>query len=349
MKKIYLLAFSFIALSAMESKAQTLDTLVYESFNYQYFYDDLVDDVAPPPGVSSDILWYSYDQDQKDDGSGAGFSGGWQALFPFSDVDTTDLDMDGANDNTVLGANSWFTPFGVASNWLITPSYVIRAGDMLYWKSAPRQTPRYMDGYKVKISTTTNDDNAFTTTLFSGAEMTALGADTNYATYTFSSGFVHGQDGTYIDVVEDPNAATIAHRGQLRPFSVDLSPYVGQEVFFAFHHNSNDDYLISIDDFMIRRTVTGVESSSVSNELSLNVFPNPSVDVAQVNYNLPSSSNVTITVYDVTGKVISVENKGNQSAGRNFTMINTSVLANGFYTVTVQTDATRISAKMIVK
>jgi hypothetical protein len=350
MKKIYLLAVSFIALSAIESKAQTLDTLVYESFNFQSFYDNMVDDVVPPPGTTTDPLWYSYDQDQKADGSGAGFTGGWQALFPFSDVDTTDVDMDGVNDNTVLGANSWFSPFGVASNWLITPSFTIRNGDMLYWKSAPRQTPRYMDGYKVKISTTTNDDNAFTTTLFTAAEMTSLGSDTTYSTYGFSSGFVHGQDGTYIDFVEDPNAATLAHRGQLRPFSVDLSPYAGQTVFIAFHHDSNDDYLISIDDFMIRRTVTGVsESTSVSNELSLNVFPNPAVETAQVNYNLPVSSNVTITVYDVTGKVVSVQNKGNQSAGRNFTVINTAEMANGFYTVTVQTDATRISSKLIIK
>jgi hypothetical protein len=292
-------------------------------------------------------LWYSYDEDQHADGSGAGFSGGWQALFPFAAVDTTDVDMDGVNDNTVLGANSWFSPFDQASNWLITPSFTIRTGDSLYWKSAPRQTPRFMDGYKVKISTTTNDDLAFTNTLFVAAENTSLGSDTTYSTFGFSNGFVHGQDGTYIEATD--GAADAAHRGELRPFAVDLTPYVGQTVFFAFHHDSDDDFLISIDDFMIRRGSTvGVAEKEVA-ALGLNVFPNPAVDVAQINYNLTTSSNVTITVYDVTGKVVSVENKGVQAAGRQFSLVNTSEMANGFYTVSVQTDATRSTTKMIVK
>lgn len=348
MKKIYLLAFGAILLSSFGAKAQ--DTLVYESFNFQSFYDNMIDDVNPPPGNVIDPLWYSYDEDAAGDGSGAGFSGGWQALFPFSAIDTIDVNMDGVNDNSVIGANSWLSPTGAASNWLITPNYTIRPGDSLFWKSAPRQTPRYMDGYEVKISTTTNDDFAFTTTLFTAAEMTALGSDTTYPTFTFSPGFVHGQDGTYIDYIPDPNAAILAHRGQLRPFAVSLAAYVGQNVFFAFHHNSYDDYLISLDDFMIRRaTTTTVEDKISDSELGLNVFPNPSVEQAQVNYNLSSSSPVTISIYDLTGKLISSEDKGTQAAGRHFTMINTGAMANGFYTVSVQTSSTRSTTKMIVK
>jgi hypothetical protein len=346
MKKIYLLAASLLIGSAANAQ---LDTLVYESFNFQSFYDNMVDDVVPPPGNTTDPLWYSYDEDGHADGSGAGFTGGWQPLFPFASIDTTDVDMDGQNDNTVIGANSWFSPFAQASNYLVTPSFTIRPGDMLYWKSAPRQTPRYVDGYKVKISTTTNDDLAFTTTLFTAAENTSLGSDTTFSTYGFSTGFVHGADGTYIQYVDDPGATTVAHRGQLRPFSVDLTPYVGQTVFFAFHHDSDDDYLISIDDFMIRSGSSVSVKEEAPAELGLNVFPNPAVDQAQVNYTLPSATNVTISVYDVAGKLISVENKGTVAAGRHFSMINTSEMANGFYTVTVQTDATRTTTKMIVK
>ena len=341
MKKLYILAIGFVMASTVKSNAQ--DTLVYESFNFQSFYDALVSDIVPPPGVTPDATWYSYDRDGFSDGSTGGTrDGGWFPVLPFSPVDTTD--------NVVIAANSWFDAPAQAENLLITPSFTLRAHDTLFWRSATFQTPRFLDGYKVLLSTTDNDDLSFTNTLFSAAEMTGSPApgDTVYSSFTFSSGFVHGQDGTYIDPA-DLSSPNPAHRGQLRPFSVPLDAYAGQTIFIAFYHDSFDDNLISIDDFMIRgtNTVTGITENA--NDLGLNIFPNPSVDVAQVNYNLSAETNVTISIYDVTGKLISSENKGSQSAGRHFSAINTAAMANGFYTVAVQTGTTRTTAKLIVK
>lgn len=342
MKKIYLLAMSFVALTAFETKAQ--DTLTYESFNFQVFFDNMVDDIVPPPGTTTDPLWYSYDEDGLSDGSGSGTRpGGWFAVQPYSDVDTLD--------NSAIGANSWFTGPAAASNWLISPSFTLRSNDTLFWRSAPSQTPRYLDGYKVYISTTTNDNLSFlgagSALLFTAAEMTALGSDTTFSTYSFSSGFVHGQDGTYIDIAT--TSAPILHNGQLRPFFVPLTAYAGQTVFIAFHHDAFDDNLISIDDFMIRGSSVAAGVEEAAAELGLNVFPNPSADQAQVSYSLTAETAVTISIYDVTGKLISTENKGTQSAGRHFSGINTSAMANGFYTVCVQTETSRSTSKLIVK
>jgi hypothetical protein len=342
MKKIYLLAMSFAVLSALETKAQ--DTLVYESFNFQMFFDNMVDDVNPPPGITPDALWYSYDGDGLADGSAGGTRpGGWFAVQPFSDMDTLE--------NSVIGANSWFTGPAAADNWLITPSFTLRANDTLFWKSAPSQTPRYLDGYKVYISTTTNDNFSFLgaggALLFSAAEMTALGSDSTFSTYTFNSGFVHGQDGTYIDFAT--TTAPILHTGQLRPFSVPLTAYAGQTIFIGFHHDSFDDNLISIDDFLIRGPDVAAGVNENNNEIGLNVFPNPSVDVAQVSYSLSAETSVIISIFDVTGKLVSSENKGTQSAGRHFSSINTAAMSNGFYTVTVQTENGISTSKLIVK
>jgi len=343
MKKIYLLAIGFVAMSAFKAKAQ--DTLIYESFNFQSFYDNLVDDVVPPPGADpNDPLWYSYDEDGFADGSAAGTRpGGWFAVQPFSDVDTTN--------NVAIAANSWFSAPALSKNWLISPALSLRSSDTLFWKSAPSQTPRYLDGYKVYISTTTNDNLSFLGSggalLFTAAEMTSLGSDTTFSTYGFSSGFVHGQDGTYIDVAT--TTAPILHNGQLRPFFVPLNAYAGQTVFIAFLHESFDDNLISIDDFMVRGSAVPAGITESTDALGLNVFPNPSADQAQVNYNLTESTNVTISIYDVTGKLISSDNKGVQAAGRHFSAINTEAMANGFYTVSVQTGSSRSTVKMIVK
>ncbi|MCW3084074.1 MAG: hypothetical protein JWP12_1440 [Bacteroidetes bacterium] len=341
MKKIYILAISFLMLSALKSNAQ--DTLVYESFNFQSFYDNMITDVVPPPGTlplsdPSNALWYSYDKDGLNDGSGAGRDGGWFAVQPFSDVDTTN--------NVAIGANSWFDSPALAENYLITPVFNLGAHDTLFWKSAPSQTPRYLDGYQVQISTTTNDDLSFNTTLFTAAEMTSLGSDTTFSTFGFSTGFVHGQDGTYIDIAT--TTAPILHTGQLRPFSVPLDAYANQSVFIAFYHRTFDDNMISIDDFMIRGQHAPLGITENSNELGLNVFPNPATDMSQVNYNLAAESAVVITVYDITGKVIASENKGTQATGRHFSMINTANLAKGFYTVSVQTATGRSTVKLMV-
>jgi hypothetical protein len=343
MKKIYLLAIGFVLASAVNSNAQ--DTLLYEGFDYQSFYDNLVDDVVPPPANASDPLWYSYDADGLTSANGR--PGGWYGAFPFSDVDTIDADLDGFNENAVLASDSWFGSPAAVENWLISPSIILEANDTLYWKSAPYQTPRYLDGYKIMLSTTTNDNLAFTTTLFTAAEMVSTGTDTVFSTFGFSPGVVHGEDGNYIDFADQ---SSMLHIGQLRPFAVSLAAFAGQNVFIAVLHDSFDDNLISIDDILIRgnNTPLGVANAS-KGDIGLNVFPNPSTDNAQVNYNLANETNVTINIYDVAGKLISSENKGSEAAGRHFSLINTSDMANGFYTVTVLTNNGSTTTKMIVK
>jgi hypothetical protein len=282
------------------------------------------------------------------DGDGFGDAnsrpGAWYLTYAFADAD---LILPSSDTNVVLSSSSWFSSPNVASNFFITKSVMLGSADTLFWKSAPFQTPRYLDGYRVLISTTDNSDASFTTTLFTAAEMTSiLGTnDSVFGGYTFSTpGIVHGQDGMYIE----DNADSSRFRGVLRPFSVPLNAYANQNVFIAFHHNSDDDNLISIDDIMIRGTLP---SSIAENkyDLGLNVFPNPAVDNAQINYILSEETTVTITVSDITGKVISTESKGAQPQGRHFAFVNTAEMANGFYTVTVQTAYGQSTTKLMVK
>lgn len=341
MKKIYTLLAGFIMFGSITSKGQ--DTLLYESFNFQNFYDNyLIVDVVPPAGVNVDTLWYSWDGDGLPDGTPAGTrEGGWFPVQPFANVDTTE--------NVALAASSWFpSPGGTANNWLITPNVQLGDHDTLFWKSAPFQTPRYCDGYQVLISTTTNSDLAFTDTLFTAAEMTAiLGTnDSVFSGYSFSSGFVHGLDGTFTEF--DADSARL--RGVLKPFSVALDAYANQNIFIAIHHNSFDDNLISIDDMLIRGTtnpVAGIKENKA--DLFLNVFPNPAKDNIQVNYVLSAETDVTIRINDVTGKLVYSESKSSLNQGRHFTMVNTSALAKGFYTVAVQTNNGKSTTKLIVQ
>lgn len=349
MKKIYVLLSMFL-LTGTFVKAQ--DTLLFEDFELTRFYDTLLIDANVsgilPGSVTDDPNWYSVDSDGDTDGSGGSRPDGWFALQPFSVVDQYETVYGGTppDTNTVLGTNSWTTSLLPQQNWLITSSVQLGSADTLFWKSAPRQTPRYLDGYQVRLSTTTNTDNFsnFSNILFDAAQMTVLGTDTTYSTYTFSTGFVHGQDGTYIDYAGTSNS----HQGQLRQFSAPLNAYANQKVYIAFIGNSTDDNLISIDDVMIRGTLYNSINEN-KNDLSLNLFPNPATDNVQVNYTLSSESMVTINLYDVTGKLVATESKGEQAQGRHFAHINTSDLAKGFYTVNVVTSFGASTSKLIVR
>lgn len=344
MKKIYFLLAIFF-MTGTVSKAQ--DTLLYEGFQFD-MSTYMINTISPPPANTIDAMWYDYDADQLADGSGAATprADDWWQTLPYANADL--YTAAGFPDtNIVMSSNSWFSPFAIADNWLITPNIQLGSADTLFWKSAPSQTPRYLDGYEVKISTTTNDDLAFTTVLMTLAEMTAiLGTnDSAFSGYTFSTpGLVHGSDGMYTEYQAD----SARLKGVLRPFMVPLNAYANANVFIAFHHNSDDDNLISIDDILIRGTLfNGIKENK--NDLALNIFPNPATDDVQVSYTLTSETMVTINLYDVTGKLVTSVSRGEEQNGRHFASINTSSIAKGFYTVKVITNFGQSTSKLIVR
>ncbi len=349
MKKIFTLLSGFLLFAAFTSKGQ--DTLLYEGFQF-VMTSYLTHVTSPPPGNTVDSLWYDYDADQLADGSGSSKPREMDFWQIRALADTNLYDMHG-DTNIVMAASSWFGSPGQADNWLITKNIQLGAHDTLFWKSAPSELPRYLDGYEVKISTTTNDDISFHTVLFTAAEMTAVSAVPHdsaiFANHTFSSpGIVHGLDGHYI---QSGVTATSPYTGMLRPFSVPLDAYANQNVFIAFHHNSYDDNLITFDDILIRGTpknpVAGISENKAA--IALNIFPNPSNDNAQLNFELASETAVIISVSDITGKSVYSENKGTLTQGRHFAMINSASLSKGFYTVAVQTNNGRSTAKLIVE
>lgn len=321
--------------------AQTgTDTLIWADFNT---------DPAPwlvigtPSNTLWDTAWYNIDNDQLADGSGSGRPGEWYWSGAYSDQDTI-------GNPGVLGSNSW-TNDGVnhVENWLILPS--VHVGDTtadLFWKSAPYQTPRYLDGYIVVVSTTTNDLSQFTDTLFVASEYTSLdntGLPNQFSSYTFtpSNGFIHGFDGTYTEY--DPSSDSSRLIGRLRPFSADLSMYVGQNIYIAFVHYTIDDNLFSIDDIFVEGTGT---TSIAENRgaFPMSAYPNPVNDVLRVNYSLPAQSEVMLNITALDGRVVSSQNLGTQQ-GANTTTVDVSGLSAGVYLVTLQTE-TGITTRRIV-
>jgi Secretion system C-terminal sorting domain len=79
----------------------------------------------------------------------------------------------------------------------------------------------------------------------------------------------------------------------------------------------------------------------------LNIFPNPSNDYLNLDFTLNATSTVTINMIDVAGKTV-YNNKLSNLNGNQGLVINTSNLANGVYSLSLQTSEGTITRKVTI-
>lgn len=351
MKKIYSLALGLMILGT--SGAQT-DTLIWEDFNGETWTqgpneNELITQVGNTivyefsPGIVGDDKWYNIDMDGWEDANGRPAE--WFRAYALADADSAIFDG-------VYASSSWFTPFNIANNWLITKSFYCTSDAVLSWYSAPRQTPRFLDGYKVKVSTTNNDPGAFNTIIFTAKEFDGLtGADTcDFADYQFKPagpGFVHGLDGTYVtDNGQTPDCSR--QWGLLKQHTVSLSQFAGQRIYIAFHHDSDDDNLITIDNILVTGTLVDDASIKESGAFTFSAYPNPAVDVLNLGYQINGTSDVLIRVTDNSGRIIRTMDLRSRS-GNDGVSLDVSDLAAGVYIISVETDNGKAVKKFVKK
>lgn len=81
----------------------------------------------------------------------------------------------------------------------------------------------------------------------------------------------------------------------------------------------------------------------------VNVFPNPAKTTATVEFNVVNSSNVSIEVVDVTGKVVATKSLNNVATGANSVEFNVSSLASGVYTVAIKSNDSKVTRKLTIQ
>jgi hypothetical protein len=80
----------------------------------------------------------------------------------------------------------------------------------------------------------------------------------------------------------------------------------------------------------------------------MSVYPSPANADATLVYNMANEGNVELTVTDLSGKVISIENFGSQTAGAYSVNLNTVDFANGVYFYTLNVDGEKATKKFVV-
>ncbi|WP_107040204.1 Omp28-related outer membrane protein [Brumimicrobium mesophilum] len=118
---------------------------------------------------------------------------------------------------------------------------------------------------------------------------------------------------------------------------VDLSAYDGEaEVMVSFKGTSNFGNNLFVDDIQIRDNLfLGVEKQEGLN-VALNVYPNPSTDLVNVDFKLENLTDVTVSILNTVGQTVSSNNLGSVS-GVQSTQLDVSSLESGIYIVRVQT------------
>jgi hypothetical protein len=139
-------------------------------------------------------------------------------LTPATNVNyVTDAWVPKANSVTSAGnhmvSTSWYTPAGISNDWLVTPSIAIPATGYFLNFDVMAPDATYLDGYKVYVSTTGS-------------------AVANFTSPAIST------------VAAAPNTYT--------GVSLDLSAYAGQSVYIAIVNNSNDKFLLYVDNVVVR-------------------------------------------------------------------------------------------------
>ena len=243
------------------------DTLMWQNFENPFFMDTEVADTA---GAPLD-MWLNLDLDSAQDANNRPRA--WFSAFGFSSVDSG---------NRVLQSSSWLADTSIRTqNWLISPLILPANGEVVHieWKSAPRQAPRYLDGYRVMYSYTgRNPEDFFTIKQLvehegPAADSSGLGPIPTYSWFEFSGGGdIHGIDGQNIEL--PPNGDSTAFIGELwKPDVISFPAYANDTLYLAFVHDSKDDNLLAIDDILI----TGASLISVDEHLSElpQLYPNP--------------------------------------------------------------------------
>lgn len=136
-------------------------------------------------------------------------------------------------------SNSWYSPAGAANDWMWTPAIALPAGSAstLSWR-AVAYDPQYRDGYEVRIMVAPNTPTGGTGT---------IGNQITNSTVLYSNA---------------------AEEASWTTRSVGLGTYAGQTVYIGFRNNSNDMFLLCIDDIKVERLLNydGQVTAAVSSQ-----------------------------------------------------------------------------------
>jgi hypothetical protein len=129
---------------------------------------------------------------------------------------------------------------------------------------------------------------------------------------------------------------------------------------YKWYANGQGEPLMTVtaSDLFGTQTITGVnhkhhEPSGLQSknmlQTNLDLFPNPTSDIAQIKYNSITSGNITIAIIDIAGNMVFNQQEYCAAYVKNDYQINLKELPAGYYTIQLSQNGTVAAAKLLKK
>lgn len=194
--------------------------------------------------------------------------------------------------------------------------------------------------------------------LLASVNMPFSAADTNWFTLSYAqfaspatvsgTGFIAAVNHTAVKAANDTVGIASDQLGEgyrlaYHWVSANNRWYVTNDIFGNSLDNNIAIFPVIDDNFV------GIEDVDFYEGMQLSAFPNPVVDQTTISYNLNENmSNVTLVVYDMTGKEVHNVNYGNQAKGSYNVAIDASEFTSGNYFYSLVANGNRLTKRMVV-
>lgn len=291
---------------------------VVQSSTTDTCYTRLITDLGSyyvDPVDQANFAFNFYDQDQATGNSAINppFDGDWQLLYT---VDTVTGDT-----NNFLAATSWFDTPVQADNWFTFGPLTIQNDTVVVSWWHQYLDNGFRDGYEVLVSPVGPTPANFQTVNVSLYNVTDNDAST---------------DG---DTVWTPQGVVI-----------DAAAYVGAQVYIAFHHFGNDQFVVMVDDIWVQdcdtinTVITGTKSN---NHDQMVIVPNPSNGEFFLNYQFSTKENLNITIMDAMGRIVFEQSVSEADGG--MLRLNLENNAQGIYHARIQHGDSVAVKKLVIQ
>lgn len=118
--------------------------------------------------------------------------------------------------------------------------------------------------------------------------------------------------------------------------------------FVSYYNvNTNERVVLNAAEVKLNNISTSVEEIQ-KDAKSLTIYPNPTADISTIEFNLSSSTEVLLSLRDITGKEVMVQDFGTLSSGVQKITFNAASLANGIYFASVQIGENVVTKKISI-
>jgi len=130
----------------------------------------------------------------------------------------------------------------------------------------------------------------------------------------------------------------------------------GDEALYAFRGNGTREFwhygpVASFDVFAANSGPKAVQGLTAlpRTEFALRIAPNPFARAAAITYSLPEAGAVSLKLYDVSGKLVTVLARGNATAGSHGALVDAEKLARGIYLLKFESENYTTTEKLIIE